>query len=174
MRAQEEPVMGRDRYRQLQTPAWPSRGLHWGLVPTDTPGFLSLHLLLGHENRRASALLTLCHPGQGPQGAWASEPGRPRLPLAPGRETLVATCAGAPEQPPTPRGSSLIAKSRPPIRLRRCFPGSQPGLSILPPPPWPPAHCRGCCASWSILPGPGRTGGGPGPKEQDPEAQAAY
>lgn len=65
VRAQEEPVMGRDPYRRLQTPAWPSRALHWGLVPADTPGFPSLHLPLDHENRRVSALLTLHHAGQG-------------------------------------------------------------------------------------------------------------
>lgn len=28
----EEPVTGRDHYQQLQTPAWPSPGLHCGLV----------------------------------------------------------------------------------------------------------------------------------------------
>lgn len=51
----EEPVTGRDHYQQLQTPAWPSLGLHCGLVPADTSRFLSLHVLLGHEHRGVTA-----------------------------------------------------------------------------------------------------------------------
>lgn len=93
-----------------------------GSRAADTAGFPSLNLLLGHENRRASALLTLCHPGQGSQGAWASEPGRPRLPLVPRRETSVATCARAPEQPPNPQG--LLAYSQ--------KPPAHPSASLLP------------------------------------------
>lgn len=94
--------------------------------------------------------MTPCHPEWGSQEAWAGEP----VPAAqadygPGRKASVIMCALAPEQPPVPRDSHPLAKSHWPIHLQHHFLGSQSGLSLLPPPPWPAAHCRGCCASWS-------------------------